>query len=212
MARLSVLILWWMKRSPLLLAILLVLCTGSAPAQAQAAPAEVVTRFHETLLVAMKQGPDLGWEGRTALLGPVVERTFALASMARLAVGSQGTQLSAAQMDALTAAFRDWTVANYAANFRSWAGERFETGEPRPSAAGTVLVPSRIIPDGGEPTRLDYLLRETGGGWKAIDVLAEGSVSQLAVRRSEFVSTLRREGFDGLIALLRRRTADLAGR
>jgi len=46
---------------------------------------------------------------------------------------------------------------------------------------------------GPEPVRLDYLVRQTEGMWKIIDVFLNGNISQLAARRSEY-SALVREG------------------
>ena len=53
-------------------------------------------------------------------------------------------------------------------------------------------------------------------GGKAIDVMLDGSISQVAVRRSAFCGLLRDGGVAKLIATLRRRTArrrtgDLSG-
>jgi phospholipid transport system substrate-binding protein len=54
-------------------------------------------------------------------------------------------------------------------------------------------------------TRLDYLLRQDQGGRRISDVYLDGSISQLAVHRSEFHSILRREGVDGLVMALNRK-------
>jgi phospholipid transport system substrate-binding protein len=189
---------------------LLLLFTTAGPATAESDPAPVVQRFNDVLLEVMKRGPQLGFRGRAAEVAPAVDAAFAMPVMARLAVGSYARQLTPAQLDQLTEAFRRFSVANYASQFSSYSGERFEVGTPRPSVPDAVVVPSRIVSSDGSGTELDYLMQRVGGEWKIVDVLAEGSVSQLAVRRSEFVSTLRRQGFEALIALLDRRTAQLA--
>ena len=58
---------------------------------------------------------------------------------------------------------------------------------------------------------LDYLLRNEQEKWRIIDVYLNGTVSQLAARRSEFSSVLRQDGVSGLVALLKQKTAQLAG-
>jgi phospholipid transport system substrate-binding protein len=58
---------------------------------ASAAPAsgsETVQGLYDTLLSTMKNGRTLGQSGRFVQLEPVVRRTFDIASMARLSVGS----------------------------------------------------------------------------------------------------------------------------
>jgi phospholipid transport system substrate-binding protein len=48
-------------------------------------------------------------------------------------------------------------------------------------------------------------------GWQAIDVYLSGTVSELATRRSEFSSVLRRDGPDALVELLKSKAAELSG-
>lgn len=179
------------------------------PADTGDDPAMAVRRFSDALLAAMKQGPALGYKGRLVLLGPAVDDLFAIPTMARLALGPGAAHLTSEQSQRLVEAFRRWTVANYASQFDAWSGERFEIDAPRP-AGNALVVPTRIVTRKGDATRIDYVIREVDGRRRAVDVLLEGSVSQLAVRRSEFVSVVRRQGFDALIHLLEQRTAALA--
>ncbi|HYZ41816.1 MAG TPA: ABC transporter substrate-binding protein, partial [Stellaceae bacterium] len=58
----------------------------------------------------------------------------------------------------------------------------------------------------GEATRLDYLMRQNQGNWQIADVYLDGTISQLAVHRSEFHSILQRQGVDGLVTALNRKT------
>jgi phospholipid transport system substrate-binding protein len=59
-------------------------------------------------------------------------------------------------------------------------------------------VLSQLVPKGKQPIALNYVMRETNGTWQAIDVYAEGTISELARRRSEFSALLSRAGADGL--------------
>jgi phospholipid transport system substrate-binding protein len=49
------------------------------------------------------------------------------------------------------------------------------------------------------------------GAWKAADVLLEGTISRVAVQRSDFRASLDETGAARLIARLRQRVADLSG-
>jgi phospholipid transport system substrate-binding protein len=53
-------------------------------------------------------------------------------------------------------------------------------------------------------------MRQVGDRWKIIDVYLDGTVSELALRRSEFSSIVKREDFDALIAAIDEKTAKLA--
>ena len=57
----------------------------------------------------------------------------------------------------------------------------------------------------GETTTLNYLMHQNQGAWQISDVYLDGTISQVAVQRSEFSSILRREGVDGLVMALNRR-------
>jgi phospholipid transport system substrate-binding protein len=51
-------------------------------------------------------------------------------------------------------------------------------------------------------------MRPAGGGWKATDVLLDGTISQVAVLRSDFTSLLLR-GPNALVESLKQKTTDL---
>ncbi|MBC7951214.1 MAG: ABC transporter substrate-binding protein [Rhodospirillaceae bacterium] len=168
-------------------------------------PAQIIEHFYARLLEAMKSGMD--FQGRFDALAPVVDQTFDLAGMTRLAVGPR---LPPEDFDHVVAAFRRYTITNYARQFGSWEGERFETGTPAPAHGGGQLVPSRIIPATGESARLTYLMKQQDGGWRVADVLLDGTISQLAVRRSEFQSVLKQSGAEGLVQVLDQRSTTMA--
>jgi phospholipid transport system substrate-binding protein len=52
-------------------------------------------------------------------------------------------------------------------------------------------------------------MRQTGSGWKAVDVLAEGSISRVATQRSDFRALVMRGGSDALLASLQKKATDL---
>ena len=60
------------------------------------------------------------------------------------------------------------------------------------------------------PVELGYLMQQTPAGWKAVDVLADGSISRVAVQRSDFRGLLASGGVSALLASLERKVADLS--
>jgi phospholipid transport system substrate-binding protein len=69
-----------------------------------------------------------------------------------------------------------------------------------------VVVQTRIVPPVGDPTRLDYVVH----GDKVVDILLDGSISRVAVQRSDFRSLIGSGDPAPLIAMLRNKTAGLA--
>jgi phospholipid transport system substrate-binding protein len=152
----------------------------------------------------MKDGRVLGESGRFARLRPVVDRTFDIPEMTRLAVGPSWANLNPAQQQQLIAAFGHYVAATYADQFDTYSGEQLQVTGERPRGAD-VMVQTNIVKSNGQATRLDYLMRQDQGGQRISDVYLDGSISQLAVHRSEFHSILEREGVDGLVMALGRK-------
>ena len=69
-------------------------------------------------------------------------------------------------------------------------------------------VKTRLVRPDDEDVTLDYRLRKTDTGWRIIDVYANGTISELALRRSEYSALLRREGFASLIEALDKKSGE----
>ena len=173
-------------------------------------PQNNVRGFYDALLTTMRNGPTLGQSGRYARLAPVVDRVFDVPSMTRLAIGPSWATLPPAQQQQLIEAFRHYVAATYADRFDSYSGQQLQVTGEQPYNAD-VIVQTRIVKSDGETTTLNYLMRQSQGSWQISDVYLDGTISQLAIQRSEFHSILRREGVDGLVMALNRKV-DLLGK
>ena len=173
-------------------------------------PQDNVRGFYDTLLATMRNGPALGQSGRYARLAPVVDRVFDVSSMTRLAIGPTWATLSPARQQQLIDAFRHYVAATYADRFDSYSGQQLQVTGERPYNA-EVIVQTKIVKSDGDTTTIDYLMHQNEGSWQISDVYLDGTISQLAIQRSEFHSILRREGVDGLVMTLNRKV-DLLGK
>ena len=183
-------------------------CLSSVLAAASG-PQPVVERLHTTLLEVMQNADELGYEGRYQQLAPVLEQSYDFPSMIRIALGPTWRELDERQRAELTGLFTDMSVANYAARFDGYGGERFEILGEQPGPREAVLVQSRIVRPNDEPIELNYLLREFEDGWRIIDVLLDARYSELARQRAEFAAVLRSGGVPDLVATLERKIAQL---
>ena len=77
-----------------------------------------------------------------------------------------------------------------------------------PASRGGAIVRTRLVRLDGVAVPLGYHMRRTQEGWKIIDVYLIGVISELAVRRDEFSSFYKKEGFDALIASVNQRSTD----
>ena len=199
-------------RQALCLAAMLALACVSDHGSALAAGAgDTVQSLYASLLGTMKSGSTLGESGRFAQLEPVIRERFDLPLMARLSVGPTWAGLSPAQQQQVTDSYGRYISAIYADRFDSYDGQKLEvTGEQQ--APSGVLVSSRIVKANGDPVEVDYLMRQDGeGSWLIADIYLDGTISELATRRSEFAAILRSQGIDGLIEALNRK-ADMLTR
>lgn len=194
---------------PLLL-LLAALLAASPPAPAQESPTAVVEGINAALLDVMKNADELGFEGRRERLEPVLTENFNFPQMARIAVGPQRwAELSEAERERLTEVFTRRSIADFAARFDGYGGERFEVLGEEPGQRGTVRVENRIVKSSGEPVPINYVLREFDGEWRVIDIVLDAKYSELARTRAEYASVLDRRGFEGLIQSLEDKIAQL---
>ncbi|MBV9378914.1 MAG: ABC transporter substrate-binding protein [Alphaproteobacteria bacterium] len=192
------------KIASLCLALFIVMGLVAPGSAAVSDPQGTVRAFYGVLLGTMRDGRSLGQSGRYGRLAPVVDRTFDIPTMTRLAIGPRWSTLSAAEQQQLIGAFAHYVAATYADRFDSYSGEQLQVTGQRPNGAD-VIVQTKIIKSNGETTELDYLMRPSQGSWQISDVYLDGTISQLAVHRSEFHSILQREGVDGLVMALDRK-------
>lgn len=183
---------------------------GSAPAEAESgAPAAMIETFHAGLLEIMQEAKVLGFQGRIDRLAPLMRETFDLDFMASKTVGRHWKKLSDEEKARWAETFARFTTANYAGRFTGYTGEEFVTLGVENAARGTRNVLTKIVVPEGEDVQLNYRVIKRDGTWKIIDVYLNGTVSELALRRSEYSSALKREGFDSLMASIEDKIADL---
>ena len=187
-------------------AMLCLAATARAEAIAPAsAPVQVVEKLHAALIGVMKDAEKLGYDGRYARLAPVLKETYDTPFMAEKSVGRHWKQATPAEQTELVETFSRFMIANYAGRFDGYSGQSFQTLGEEPSAQETVLVRTRLVEPQGEGVQLNYRLRPDNGSWKIIDVYLNGTVSELALRRSEYASLIKREGWNAVIAALDQR-------
>ncbi len=169
-----------------------------------------INDLHAALEAAMRTGQAKSFAARFDALAPVIERVFDLGTVLKVSIGMRWSSFNAATQERLSAAFRRFTVATYVANFSKYDGEKFAV-IPGTRLSGTDrIVRTEIASAAADAVRLDYVMRESGLTWRAVDVLIDGSISRVAVQRSDFRMILANGNAEGLIRSLHRKVADLS--
>lgn len=191
------------------LGLLAVLLAGAAIAAEPSAPVQVIETMHAGMLDVMRSAATTTFDERATRLEPVIDTAYDLDFMGRKSLGKSFDGLSPDDQKRWLEIFHRFMIANYAGRFTSFSGQKFETLGEDPAAQETVLVRTRLVDPGKENVDLAYRLRQENGAWKIIDVYLKGTVSELALRRSDFTAILDREGFPALIANLDGKIGDL---
>jgi phospholipid transport system substrate-binding protein len=184
----------------------------AARADTGADAAAPIQRLDAALLAAMKAGRGTAFSQRYTSLEPVIEQTFDLDAVLAASIGLAWAGIPSDEKAQLSAAFRRYTVASYAANFDNYTGQTLRVAPAvRAVGDGDVIVSTEIIAADGTSRKLDYVMRNTASGWEAVDVLADGAISRVAVQRSDFRHLLNSGGTPALMAGLQRKVASLSG-
>lgn len=198
-------------RSCTTLFLFVALFPGSAAATADATTASAsVESLHNVLIDAMKEAENLGYQGRFDLIAPAVNTYIDQEFMASKSIGRAWKKLSEEEQARWLKSFSDLTVANYAGRFKGYSGEHFTLDSEQDAPHDTKLVSTTLILPDDDDVKLNYRLHETEAGWKVVDVYLNGTVSELSLRRSEYSTTVKREGFEVLIAAIEKKLADFA--
>jgi len=186
-------------------------CVAPLAKAADTEAAAPIAALNRGLIAGMRAGKATPFTQRFTTLAPLVEAAFDIPGILQASVGPRWAALPPAQQSQLLDVFRRFTVASYVANFDSYDGETIEVLAESRSVGADQVVASQIVLKSGSPTRIDYVMRRTPAGWRAVDVLLNGSISRVAVQRSDFRSLLGSGDAGPLIQSLQHKIADLSG-
>ncbi len=154
-----------------------------------------VSAYGQAVAEVARDGVKLSFKARTERFVPIIVDYYDLAGALALIAGPAWTAATTEQRSTATAAFARNSAIQHADNFKS-ADFALAVDAKTVVRGQTRLVRAHT---GGET--LIYRLRETGGRWRIIDVQARG-VSQLAVQKADFATTVAKGGVPALTVKL----------
>jgi len=159
---------------------------------------QVVQGFQSELLDVMQQGDKLNFEQRFEQLKPAVIKTHDLAKITRIIVSKEWKNLTKEQKQELIQKFSTLSIASYAHYFDGFSGQSFKVESVKQLSPVQIYVHTFLVLPDDKDVSMDYLLKKRGEDWRIINIITNG-VSDLALKRSEYVAVIRKSGFDVLI-------------
>ena len=194
----------------IVLALLPLLFLAPAVVPAADTAARVVKGLHAELLIVMQQAKKLGYAGRYQRLAPTVTASYDFPYISKVVVGRYWRSFTVEQKSQFTEIFSKLSIATYASRFDGYSGERFKTISVEELKRGHRLVKTLLIKANGEEIELDYILHRNNDQWRIINVIAEG-VSDLSLKRADYTSYIKKNGFDALLKKLNEKIKQYAG-
>ena len=157
---------------------------------------QLIEEFHAALLQAMRT-PD--YAARATALQPVIDASFDITRIAGISLGRTWRDLTDTQQTEFVSLLSELVVATYADRFEGYSGQQFVTDEVRAVRTGDV-VRTRLLREAEADVTLDYFLR----AGRVFNVVADG-VSDLSLRRADYSSIIKTEGFAALLTHIQRK-------
>jgi phospholipid transport system substrate-binding protein len=176
-----------------------------ATAAAIGSPQEFIQELGDRTLAVLDQAvppPE-----KLSQLKQLLDQSTDLVLVARLVLGRYWRQATPEQRSEYVQLFKELVMQTMAERFSWYTGETFVITGAKPVDERDTMVATRILrPTGKPPILVDWRVRESGGSFLLIDILAEG-VSLVVTQRAEAADVIGRDGLDGLLGQMRTRLA-----
>ena len=137
-----------------------------------------------------------------ALIDDVVKNSYDLEKMGKIIIGVDWKQIDINTQKEFINVFKRFISVNYFRRFNKINELDFEHQIVKP--LGDKFKLARVILKAdNEKLKIDYLLSFKSEKWKIFDVLIDGSISEVATKKSDFKKIIKEEGVSGLIKNLR---------
>ena len=160
-----------------------------------------IDAFHALLIDVMQTAR---YADRLAALEPAVPGFFDIATVSRITLGRTWRDLDAARKQEFRELLEALIAATYADRFDSFDGQRFERLESLAGRRGWV-VKTQLVRANGERVNLDYYFN----AGSVFNVVADG-VSDLSLRRADYNSIIKQDGYDALIRDIKENIAEMS--
>ena len=133
----------------------------------------------------------------------VINRTYDAEKMLKMIIGKDWENQEIEKKEELIIVFKKYISKNYLKRFSKIDDVSFRSEKKEKISSELFLVRSNLIIK-QEKISMDYLLSIKNNVWKIFDVLLDGSISEIATKKSEFRIFIKEKEIDSLIDALKK--------
>jgi phospholipid transport system substrate-binding protein len=193
------------------LGLLLLVSGGPSFANLEAPDPAGETRAMVAEAVAILHNSSISSERRRREVMKLAESKLDFARMARGALGSHWTELSAAQRDRFVSLFTGFFEAAYLNKIQDYANLDIRVGDETFSDHNYARVDATVVQPGSDNIPISFMLARRGNDWMVYDIAIE-NVGMIENYRAQFDRVIRAHGISRLMADLQAKQAQLGAR
>ena len=159
-----------------------------------------IKKLHENLLII--NFSEESFKEKFLILDEIIAELYNSKKMIRFIYGRKWKDLDKETKNKLGLTFQKYISFNYVKRFNNIQNLEFEFLSFEEINEKQVLVKTYLRPSVEEKISLDYIISKEEDNWKIFDVLLNGSISEIATKKSEFNSIIINQGATGLIKII----------
>ena len=158
-----------------------------------------VNKLHESLTKISDKTIN---KDNLAMIDDVVKKSYDLEKMGKIIIGIDWKQIDTKTQKEFINVFKRFISVNYFRRFNKINELDFEH-QTVTDIEDKFKLARVILTADNEKFKIDYLLGFKNEKWKIFDVLLDGSISEIATKKSDFKKIIKKEGVSGLVKSLR---------
>ncbi len=166
-------------------------------------PSETIDLLHDSLKKIISSNID------NKKVQSVISNTYNIERMLALIIGEVWKKSISKDQMALKKVFEEYIAKNYILRFKNIESLEFGKLEINQAGKNYRMAKTKLIINSKDIVPLNYLLDQTNNSWKIFDVLIDGSISEIATKKSEFKSFTNQEDLKPLLEALQKKNSTL---
>lgn len=167
-----------------------------------------VNQLHETLIKLMQNADSASFQERYALMETVITENFNTPLISKVILSRHWKSLDEKSQNDFIDLFNRLTISTYVNRFDSFSGESFKNLSIESMKKNRSMVKTELVQPNDDPVSFNYIVQNNNGQWKIISVIANG-INDLSLKRAEYSSVIKNQGFDDLVKRLEEKISNL---